>query len=91
MVFFWYWVVRLPFGVAAVACLLGGVASVVEWSVSLMGLAVFAVIADAAQHLGDHARRRSRERLVVEQEVAEARLMRGRFSEQKPSGTTRAA
>ncbi len=91
MAIFWTWFVRNPCFLFGGIFLAGGALSIIEWSLSLVGLMVFALVGDAAHHLGRRARKRAEARKEVEEHLEEAKLMRGRFSAQKGSRSHRAA
>jgi hypothetical protein len=66
MAFFWHWMVRVPFAAAGIASLAGGAFGALDWSLSLSGLAIGALCADAAHHLGNHAHRRAHRKAARE-------------------------
>jgi hypothetical protein len=66
MVWFWHWAIRMPFAAVGICAFAMAVAGIVEWSLGLSGLAGGAIVADAAHHVGNRAKRRSKKRGIVE-------------------------
>jgi hypothetical protein len=62
MVWFWHWAVRGPFAALGICAFGMAAAGVIEWSLGLSTLAVSAIAADAAHHLGNRAQRRRQKR-----------------------------
>ena len=66
MVIFWVWGVRNPCLALGALATAAGMAGVADWSISLMTLLLLGMFAEAANHLGRHAKaRRDRHRAVM--------------------------
>jgi hypothetical protein len=65
MVWFWHWAIRATFAAAGTCAFLMAAAGIIEWSLGLSTFAACAIVADAAHHVGNRAKRRRHRKLGI--------------------------
>jgi hypothetical protein len=61
----WHWAVRAPFAALAVLGVGAAAGGIIEWGLGLSALALGALVADIAHHLGNKSLQRRRKRLGI--------------------------